>query len=203
MSSPQAKLAPGRTGAKVTSFDENAARAFVKRVMDEYPHAGRDEIVRRVRDRVTGKDGKYLPSFIDYATINAWRVIRNGEQEAQRSTPAQLPASSSASVSATATATAHVAAAPIKSAVQIEQERHTSEMQRIATHEAAKANVKVVLLDLLSPTGKLWRDLSVAEYMALGKKQFEHGRQLLAAGHKQTELLATATTEAEIQKVFK
>lgn len=196
------KLAPGRTGAKVTSFDENAARAFVKRVMDEHPHAGRDEIVRRVRDRVTGKDGKYLPSFIDYATINAWRVIRKGEEDAAQEGRTPL-ASSSVTTTTTARASAIPVTAPVKSAFQIEQERHQHEVMKIVVRDRAKQDVKVVLLDLLAPNGKLWRDLSVAEYMSIGKKQFDHGKQLLRQGHKRNELLATATTEDAIQKVFK
>lgn len=205
MPTASAKAAPGKTGAKVMSFDENAARVFVKRVMEQYPLDTREQIVVKVRQRVlpkalTGEAGKFLPSFVDYATINAWRAIKNGEHAAddlpQTSTTPVKGASSDKFTGSGATLT-------IKSAAELEDERHIAEQRRIAEREQAKKDVKLVLLDLVSPSGKLWRELSIAEYMDIGVKQQKHGAKLLAEGHKKSELLNTATNEDEIQKVFK
>lgn len=186
----QAQAAPGKLGAKVMSFDENAARAFVKRIMDRYPEASREEIVRRVRALVTGRDHKYLASFVDYATINAWRVIREGERR-----PADNSDYSAANL-------APDKAPPMKTAAELDAARQAALQQRGEAREQAKADVKMILLDLVAPNGKLWRDLSIAEYMNFGKRQFHHGQAMLKAGHKKSELLATATDEADLQKIF-
>lgn len=203
MSTASAKTAPGKTGAKVMSFDENAARVFVKRVMEQYPLDSREQIIVKVRQRVlpkalTGDAGKFLPSFVDYATINAWRAIKNGEQavdDLPASTPAPTPPPSP-------TAATNIPAPPVKTAAELEDERHTAETRRIAEREQAKKDVKLVLLDLVAPNGKLWRELSISEYMEIGVKQQRHGQKLISAGHKKSELLATATSEDEMQKVF-
>lgn len=62
---------------QITALDSDPACALVKRVMDEYPLAGRAEIVRRVRQAVTGDSAPSAASvFVDYVTINAWRALR-------------------------------------------------------------------------------------------------------------------------------
>ncbi len=81
-------------------------------------------------------------------------------------------------------------------------DRHADAQRRAGEKIQAKEAVRLVLLDLLSPTGKVWRDLSIAEYMKIGEKQLKHGKRMIASGHKRAELLATATTEAELAKVF-
>lgn len=187
---PATKLAPGYKGATVMSFDENAPRALVAQIMAAYPQAGRDEIVRRVETALnSSRYASYLPAFIAYATINAYNAIRDGEKAAEaarRSTPARPD----------------TPAAPTKTALEQENERHEREAERAVHRDRAAANVKRVLLNLVAPNGKLWRELSIAEYMTFGKKQFAHGKRMLRAGHKRVELLATATSEAELQKVF-
>lgn len=187
MSQQRAKSAPGKIGAKVMSFDEHAARAFVKQIVDRYPNDTREQIMLKVRQQVlpknlTGDPGKYLQSFVDYATINAWRAIKN-----QSATP-DAPATP---------------AAPAAPAIKLAEVRRDVEIRRTAQQESAKAAVKTVLLELLAPNGKLWRDLTIEEYMTFGKCQMEHGRAMIKAGHPRTELLNTATTETEIQKIFR
>jgi hypothetical protein len=75
-----------------------------------------------------------------------------------------------------------------------------AKIRRDREREQAKADVKLTLLDLVAPNNKLWRELSITEYMTFGERQLKHGKKLIAGGHKASELLGAATTEAEIRK---
>lgn len=200
---PQAstKEKPGKTGAKVTSFDENAARVYVKRVMDQHPAYSREQIVAKVRQLVLPKhlsgDSKYLPAFVDYATINAWRAVKLGETSFDP--PAPTPSKDHATEpTGKATPGQPRPVVPIKSAAELEDERHQAELRRIASRDTAKQNVKAVLLNLVAPNGKLWRELTLLEYGTFGQRQHEHYKAMIAAGHTDSELLDKATSDAEI-----
>ena len=199
MPSPQSKLTPGYKGATVLSYDENAPRVFVAKLMAEWPLAGRDEICRRVETALRGRYEKYLSAFIQYATINAYNAVREGEKSAmfERVKPiATGEATATISVSAL-TSSASPVPVPVRTVLTPAQVQER-EVERTQT----KTEVKRVLLNLVAPDGRLWRELSIAEYMTFGKKQLDHGQRMLSAGHKRTELIATATTEAELNKVF-
>ena len=79
-------------------------------------------------------------------------------------------------------------------------EIEAAKIRREAERNQAKADVKLTLLDLVAPNNKLWRELSITEYMTFGERQLKHGKKLIAGGHKASELLSAATTEAEIRK---
>lgn len=190
MPATKAKPAPGYKGATVVSFDENAPRVLVAKFMTKFPTASREEICQRIAMALNSTHSKYLPAFIRYATINAWNAVRDGERSAEVEKNREQEVKDAT-------------AAPSRAVVPVDPVARR-EHQEVRTVERANAKeiVKLLLLNLIAPNGKLWGDLSIAEYMTIGQKQFQHGAKMIRAGHKKGELLKTATDDNELAKVF-
>lgn len=69
-----------RRGATRARREELDPINLVKRIMDQYPQADVDEICRRVKTALGGRDKAYQPSFNDYCTRNHFNLLRRDEQ---------------------------------------------------------------------------------------------------------------------------
>lgn len=202
---PRASTA--RKGATHASRADLNPLHLVQEVKNKYPEAANDEVIRRVRALLSSTKARYQEAFDTYAIHNLIRTIER-DQEIARSGGAKVvsPFATGGKGEGNKADAPNIAPKqlpPPKTAAELEDERHEIEKRRIAERDHAKAAVKLVLLDLVAPNGKLWRDLSIAEYMKIGERQFKHGKSMIDAGHAQTELLVKATSEAELATVFK
>jgi hypothetical protein len=117
---------PGRKGATSARREALDPINLVSRVMKKHPHAGVEEVCRRVRTALAGPDAEYQEAFDNYCTRNHFNLLYKEEHgPVRRSSP------SGAKATATATANASVSVA--------EQRRA----------EAGKAAIKAVELRLL------------------------------------------------------
>jgi hypothetical protein len=167
---------PGRKGATSARREALDPINLVSRIMKKHPHAGVDEVCRRVRTALAGPDAEYQEAFDNYCTRNHFNLLYKDEHGGfvRRSHPARA------------------------SAVTV-----TVEQRETAKAEAAKRaapiieNIKrIVLMELPTPFGKPLGDLNEAE----GCKLTGWQATVFAGIGKQK--LRDARSEADLHKAF-
>lgn len=136
----------GHRGATRVSYREHNPRVLVARIMAEYPQAGVEEICRRVRKALAGRDSDFQDAFNDYATTNHFNIIQQDEttrhakkkQTRARQTPPPL-----------AVRIATQAAAALEAAAMLNRAKH--------------AAVNDWLLEQVAPNGKPLGDCTGTE----------------------------------------
>src|SRR5215469_14277842 len=69
----------GRKGATSARRESLDPINLVSKIMKKHPHAGVNEICRRVRDALAGSDAKYQEAFDNYCTRNHYNILYKEE----------------------------------------------------------------------------------------------------------------------------